>query len=398
MLSRAAAPARAWSRRSGARQRAFASDTLKRTALYDFHVKSKGTMVDFAGWALPALYGGEQLIPAVQRCRTKSAVFDVSHMGQLRITCPKRIQFLESIVVGAIGDLPATKGQLSLMTNENGGIIDDTVITNYEDHVYMVINAGCADKDLAWIFDRLAGFNAKEGGDACHVQVMTQDRSLLAVQGPEAEKHLQPICDIDLSKLSFMEGRETTLGGKPAYVTRCGYTGEDGFEVSVAYGFGTELAERLLGEGSAMAGLGARDALRLEAGLCLYGNDIDEETTPVEAKLMWTIQKRRRQDGGFPGHEKIMAQFTGKTATRGRVGLLCSGAPARKGAEVRAGGKTIGVVTSGSHSPILGRPVAMAYLPNNVKDLGPLETFVRNKGYAAELSKMPFVPTKYKSA
>lgn len=148
-----------------------------------------------------------------------------------------------------------------------------------------------------------------------------------------------------------------------------------------------------------MAGLGARDALRLEAGLCLYGNDIDEETTPVEAMLMWTIQKRRRQDGGFPGHEKIMAQFTNKTATRARVGLLCTGAPARKGAEVKtADGKIIGVVTSGSHSPILGRPVAMAYLPKGAKDLGPLETVVRKKGYAAELSKMPFVPTKYKTA
>jgi aminomethyltransferase len=354
-------------------------------------------MVDFAGWALPALYGGEALIQSVQRCRTKSSVFDVSHMGQLRITGPKRVQFLESIVVGAIGDLAATRGQLSLMTNEKGGIIDDTVITNYEDHIYMVINAGCADKDLAWINDRLTGFNSREGSGACHIEVMTQDRALLAVQGPEAEKHLQPICDFDLSQLSFMQGRETTLGGAPAYVTRCGYTGEDGFEVSVAAGFGTELAERLCGAGSAMAGLGARDALRLEAGLCLYGNDIDEETTPVEARLMWTIQKRRRQDGGFPGHEQIMAQFNNKTITRARVGLLCSGAPARKGAEVKAGGKTIGVVTSGSHSPILGRPVAMAYLPVNAKDLGPLETSVRNKTYAAELSKMPFVPTKYKT-
>jgi aminomethyltransferase len=392
MLSRVA-PTRA---ARGAR-RAFATDNLKRTSLYDFHVKSKGTMVDFAGWALPALYTGEALIQSVQRCRTKSSVFDVSHMGQLRITGPKRAQFVESIVVGAIGDLAATRGQLSLMTNENGGIIDDTVITNYEDHIYMVINAGCADKDLAWINDRLAAFNAREGSGACHVEVMTQDRALLAVQGPEAEQHLQPICDFDLSQLSFMQGRETTLGGKPAYVTRCGYTGEDGFEVSVASGFGVELAERLLGEGSAMAGLGARDALRLEAGLCLYGNDIDEETSPVEALLMWTIQKRRRQDGGFPGHEKIMAQFNGKTATRKRVGLLCSGAPARTGAEVKANGKTIGVVTSGSHSPILGRPVAMAYLPTNAKDLGPLETSVRNKTYAAELSKMPFVATKYKN-
>jgi aminomethyltransferase len=394
MLSRFAVPAHA---ARGARR--FSADTLKKTSRYDFHVKSKGTMVDFAGWALPALYAGEALIQSVQRCRTKSSVFDVSHMGQLRITGPKRTQFLESIVVGAIGDLPATKGQLSLMTNENGGIIDDTVITNYEDHIYMVINAGCADKDLAWIYDRLKGFNSREGSDACHVEVMTQDRALLAVQGPEAEKHLQPLCDFDLSSLSFMQGRETKLGGAPAYVTRCGYTGEDGFEVSVAAGFGVELAERLCGEGSAMAGLGARDALRLEAGLCLYGNDIDEETTPVEAMLMWTIQKRRRQDGGFPGHEKIMAQFTNKTATRARVGLLCTGAPARTGAEVKtADGKIIGVVTSGSHSPILGRPVAMAYLPKGAKDLGPLETVVRKKGYAAELSKMPFVPTKYKTA
>merc|ERR1719258_463960 len=342
MLSRFAVPAHA---ARGARR--FSADALKRTSLYDFHVKSKGTMVDFAGWALPALYTGEALIQSVQRCRTKSSVFDVSHMGQLRITGPKRLQFLESIVVGAIGDLAATRGQLSLMTNENGGIIDDTVITSYEDHIYMVINAGCADKDLAWINDRLAGFNSREGSGACHIEVMTQDRSLLAVQGPEAEKHLQPICDFDLSQLSFMQGRETTLGGKPAYVTRCGYTGEDGFEVSVASGFGVELAERLCGGGSAMAGLGARDALRLEAGLCLYGNDIDEETTPVEAKLMWTIQKRRRQEGGFPGHKQIMEQFAAKDPNgRTRVGLVCSGI----------------------FSPILNRPISMAYIPKSKKD------------------------------
>jgi aminomethyltransferase len=220
------------------------------------------------------------------------------------------------------------------------------------------------------------------------------------VQGPEAEKHLQPLCapGLDLSSLSFMEGRVTTLGGSSAYITRCGYTGEDGFEVSVAADFGTELAERLVGQGSAMAGLGARDALRLEAGLCLYGNDIDETITPVEAVLMWTIQKRRREQGGFPGHAKIMAQFSSGAATKKRVGLLCSGPPARKGAEVIANGEVVGHVTSGSHSPILGRPVAMAYLPPKPKELGPLQTKVRNKAYDAEVTKTPFVPTKYKSA
>merc|ERR1719247_930292 len=158
MLSRVAGPARA---ARGAR--CASTDTLKKTSLYDFHVKSKGTMVDFAGWALPALYAGEPLIQSVQRCRTQSSVFDVSHMGQLRITGPKRMQFLESVLVGAIGDLAVHRGQLSLITNDRGGIIDDTVLSRYEDHVYMVINAGCAGKDLAWLRGRLETFNAKEG-------------------------------------------------------------------------------------------------------------------------------------------------------------------------------------------------------------------------------------------
>jgi len=395
-----------WSRlaqRSTRHVRAGSSGPLLRTPLYDFHVQKKGSMVDFAGWELPATYAGETLIQSVQRCRTQSAVFDVSHMGQLRITGPKRMQFLESVLVGAIGDLAVHRGQLSLITNDRGGIIDDTVLSRYEDHVYMVINAGCAGKDLAWLRGRLETFNAKEGAGACEILeigggVQTGlPQALLAVQGPQAEKHLQPLVDVDLSQLKFMEGREVKLGGAAGYVTRCGYTGEDGFEVSVAESFATELAERLLGEGSAMAALGARDALRLEAGLCLYGNDIDEDTTPVEAVLMWTIQKRRRAEGGFPGHAQIMEQFTAKDPTlRTRVGMLCSGAPARTGADVVADGAVVGKVSSGTFSPTLNRPISMAFIPKNKKD-AKLETKVRNKTYAAEFTKMPFVPTKYKS-
>merc|ERR550537_1245533 len=304
----------------------------------------------------------ESVAASVVRTRSKVTVFDVSHMGQLRVHGAKRADFVESVVVGGIKDLKPGSGCLSLLTTDQGTIIDDSVISAHEDHIYMVVNAGCHDKDKQRIDELLAKFQQQHGADAASVCHGIDDNALLAVQGPEAEKVLAPLVPFDLASLKFMQGLPCKLFGQDAYVTRCGYTGEDGFEVSVCKDKAQEVCEQLIGAGAEMAGLGARDALRLEAGLCLYGHDIDEATLPVEAALMWTIPKRRRAEGGFPGHKEIMEAFTAKPARR-RVGILTTGAPPREGSEVLVDGEVVANICSGTFSPTLKRGIAMAYLP-----------------------------------
>merc|ERR550537_769876 len=338
----------------------------------------------------------ESVAASVVRTRSKVTVFDVSHMGQLRVHGAKRADFVESVVVGGIKDLKPGSGCLSLLTTDQGTIIDDSVISAHEDHIYMVVNAGCHDKDKQRIDELLAKFQQQHGADAASVCHGVDENALLAVQGPEAERVLNPLVPFDLAELKFMQGKPCKLFGQDAYVTRCGYTGEDGFEVSVCKDKAVHLCEELIGGGAEMAALGARDALRLEAGLCLYGHDIDEATLPVEAALMWTIPKRRRAEGGFPGHAQIMKAFGTKPVPRRRVGLLATGAPPREGSDVLVDGEVVGQVCSGTFSPTLKRPIAMAYLPTR-RPLGTIETRVRGKAYPAELTKMPFVPHQYKN-
>ncbi|KAI8922330.1 hypothetical protein DFJ77DRAFT_506110 [Powellomyces hirtus] len=380
-------------------QRAFASaassQPLQRTALYDLHVKNGGKMVEFAGWDMPVQYSGLGVLASHMWTREKASLFDVSHMLQTRWVGKDRTKFIESLVVADVQALPVGSSTLSLFTNENGGIIDDTVINKQDDKgLYVVSNAGCAEKDLAHIRSHLQTFQNK-GGDV-DVQIL-DDVSLVALQGPSAAKVVSGLAGIDLQDFGFMTARHMNIRGIDVYISRCGYTGEDGFEISVPHKDVVKLTELFLDHPDVeLAGLGARDSLRLEAGLCLYGHDLDDTVTPVEGGLTWTIGKRRREEGGFLGAEKIIPQI-GKAVPRRRVGLVVEGAPAREGAEIlNADGETIGKVTSGCPSPVLKKNIAMGLVKNGFHKQGTeLQVKVRNRLQKAKITKMPFVAQQY---
>jgi aminomethyltransferase len=295
--------------------------------------------------------------------------------------------------------LPEGSAKLSVITNENGGIIDDTMITNRGNHIFMVVNAGCADKDIAHIKKHLAAFTAK-GGD---VQFEQLDRSLIALQGPLSEKILQDLVKYELSKMPFMTAQEMFIAGAKCLVSRCGYTGEDGFEISVSHADAIGLAKLLLSKNSVKAaGLGARDTLRLEAGLCLYGNDLEQHITPIEASLAWLIPKRRREEGGFLGSDKILHQLKNpETVTKKRVGFIVNGAPAREHTSIHhpvgSDSNTVGEITSGTLSPVLKKAISMGYINTPFSKIGTeVSVKVRGKLHPAIVSKMPFVPHGYK--
>ncbi|KAI8985109.1 aminomethyltransferase [Pilobolus umbonatus] len=370
------------------------NETVKKTALYDFHVQHGGKMVPFAGYAMPVQYSGMGMLASHIHTRQKASIFDVSHMLQSRVTGKDRHKFFETLVVADLTHLPEGQGTLSVFTNEQGGIIDDTIIMQHKDSLYVVSNAGCAEKDLAHIQKHLAEFQNK-GGDV-DFNVIT-DHSLIAIQGPKAAAALQSLINQDLSGFSFMNGKYMEIAGVPCHVARSGYTGEDGFELSVPTGEIVDITNKLLAHPDVeLAGLGARDSLRLEAGLCLYGNDLDETTTPIEAGLTWTIPKSRRETGGFLGAETILSQIKNGVSRR-RVGLMVEGAPARAGAEIlNKEGELIGTVTSGCPSPILKKNIAMGYVQNGLHKKGTeLSVKVRNKIQNATVTKLPFVPSNY---
>uniref|UniRef100_UPI00358E6BC1 aminomethyltransferase, mitochondrial-like n=1 Tax=Myxine glutinosa TaxID=7769 RepID=UPI00358E6BC1 len=382
---------------AGAQVRLLCSGTqheLKKTPLYDFHIEHGGKMVDFAGWSLPVLYT-DSLITSHLHTRSKCSLFDVSHMLQTNVTGKDRVKFVESLTVADIAGLKDNQGTLSLLTTDSGGIIDDLIVTKTADRsLYIVSNAGCMQKDLAHIEERLKAFQGAHY-DA-HIEVM--DHALLALQGPAMVKVLQPGLNGNLSDLPFMCSIVTSVFGIPdCRITRCGYTGEDGVEISVEQTSSVQLAELLLNNADVhLAGLGARDSLRLEAGLCLYGNDISEETTPVEAGLTWTIGKRRRQAADFPGASVILKQIANKPARR-RLGLVSTGAPARQHTAIlNQKQEPLGEVTSGCPSPCLKKNIAMGYLPTGCAKAGtPVLLEVRKKLVEAVITKMPFVPNNY---
>lgn len=366
-----------------------------KTAVYDNHVALGGKMVDFAGYYLPVQYPAG-VKEECMHTRQAASLFDVSHMGQVRVHGADAVKFVESVVVGDIAALKPGESQLSLITNAKGGIIDDTVITKESQSVAMVLNGACKAKDLVHMESVLSS----SGLDA---KIERLDHlSLFALQGPQSASALGSMLEgIDLSSMLFMSQSCAKIAGIDCTVTRCGYTGEDGFELSVANDKASDLMEALLSKSEVKpAGLGARDTLRIEAGLCLYGQDIDEATTPVEATLMWTIGKRRRQEGGFTGSDVIMDQFKSKSATKKRVGFSFEGRqPARTHTMLYAeqeGGDPIGEITSGTFSPVLGAPVAMGYIAKDLSKAG-TQVFaqVRNKRIPAQVSKMPFVPANY---
>jgi len=360
---------------------------LRQTPLHALHQELGGKLVPFAGYAMPVQFPmgvlGEHL-----HTREAAGLFDVSHMGQVRLHGDDVADALETLVPGDVSSLAAGAMRYSQFLNDAGGILDDLMITNAGEHLFLVVNAACKAADIALLRDGLAG--------RADVEVL-DDRALLALQGPQAGAVLARHA-ADSAALVFMTGAAMRVAGFDCYVTRSGYTGEDGFEISVAAGEADALARTLLAEPEvAPIGLGARDSLRLEAGLCLYGHDIDETTSPVEAALTWSIAKRRREEGGFPGAAVVQQQLRDGVA-RKRVGLRPEGrAPAREGAEiVDDGDNVVGQVTSGGFGPTVGGPVAMGYVQTALAKAGTdLGLMVRGRRLAAQVAKTPFVPQRY---
>mmetsp|Transcript_26513 Transcript_26513/g.36613 ORF Transcript_26513/g.36613 Transcript_26513/m.36613 type:complete len:410 (-) Transcript_26513:111-1340(-) len=377
--------------------RGFADDSnLKKTVLYDYHVANGGKCVPFAGWSMPIQYS-DSIMDSTKWCRTNGSLFDVSHMCGITIKGKDAVKFLEKLVVGDIAGIPIGSGSLSVFTNEKGGCIDDTVVTKVaDDEIYLVVNAGCREKDLAHMEAHLAPFKAA-GGDVS--MFVHDERSLLALQGPQAAPTLAGLVgkDVDLSKMHFSQFRHMELAGVPCWVTRTGYTGEDGFEISIPHAGTLHLTENIMAnEKVRLCGLGARDSLRLEAGLCLYGNDIEQDISPIEAGLTWTIGKSRRTDWSMLGGEVLKQQLADGVSKR-RVGLITSGPPSREGVAITtADGEEVGVVTSGGFSPNLQKNIAMGYVKKAFGKAGTeLKVVVRGKVNNAVVTKMPFVETTY---
>ncbi|XP_047320870.1 aminomethyltransferase, mitochondrial [Impatiens glandulifera] len=377
--------------------RCFASESeLKKTVLYDFHVENGGKMVPFAGWSMPIQYK-DSIMDSTVNCRENGSLFDVSHMCGLSLKGKDTISFLEKLVVADVAGLAPGTGTLSVLTNEKGGAIDDTVITKVkDDHIYLVVNAGCRDKDLSHIEEHMKAFKSKGGDVSWHIH---DERSLLALQGPLAAPVLQHLTKEDLSKLYFGHFKIVDINGAQCFLTRTGYTGEDGFEISVPHENALDLTKAILEKSESkvrLTGLGARDSLRLEAGLCLYGNDMEQHTTPVEAGLTWAIGKRRRAEGGFLGADVILKQIEDGPLVR-RVGFISSGPPARSHSEIQnAKGENIGEITSGGFSPCLKKNIAMGYVKSGNHKVGTnVKILIRGKTYEGTVTKMPFVPAKY---
>jgi aminomethyltransferase len=381
--------------------RCLSGEKLEKTALWDWHQDKGGKMVPFAGYELPVQYAGAGVLKEHNHTRAAGncSVFDVSHMGQIKWHGPDAVKFLEKVVCGDIAMLQPGFGKLSMIMNENGGIVDDTVITNAGDYIYMVVNGACKHKDMAHFKNYMSGFDVS-------MEYM-ETQQLLAVQGPGAAATVSKLApSLNMTSMDFMTGCDVKVAGLDARVTRCGYTGEDCFEISVAEKDAVALMEALMAEeGVAPCGLGARDSLRLEAGLCLYGNDIDDTTSPIEGGLTWCIggpKTRRRKEQGFLGAEKILeADGKLKKVSRKRVGFSGMKAPAREHTEIydAEGTTKIGEVTSGGFGPTFGKALAMGYVETaSAKEGTPVMLSVRGKLQPAEVTKMPFVETSYYKA
>ena len=374
---------------------ATAVDSLKTTPLHALHVELGAKMVPFAGYDMPVQYPAGVLAEHLQT-REAAGLFDVSHMGQAWLEGPDHeavAAALETLVLGDIRDLAPEAIRYTLLLNEKGGILDDLMVTRTakDGVLFLVVNAACKDADFAHIEKHLPdGIRLKR----------IEDRALIALQGPKAAEVFARFAP-EAAEQTFMTGREMDVAGIPCIVSRSGYTGEDGYEVSLPEQEAVTLTKKLLAEPEVEPiGLGARDSLRLEAGLCLYGHDIDETTTPVEGALTWTISKRRREEGNFPGAKIILDQIA-NGAARKRVGLLPEGkAPAREGTEITdASGRKIGVVTSGGYGPSVGGPIAMGYVETGSAKTGTgVELMVRGKGRPAKVAAMPFITKRFHKA
>jgi aminomethyltransferase len=344
-------------------------------------------MVPFAGYEMPVHYP-RGILAEHLHTRSQAGLFDVSHMGQIRLSGADPFVALEALVPGDLRALAPLRMRYTLFLNEAGGILDDLMVTRLGTGLFLVVNAARKNADLAHLRDRLNPTTAIEP---------LADRALLALQGPAAASVLSRLIS-GVAELSFLTAAEITVNGRHLLVTRSGYTGEDGFEISLPASESEGFARRLIAEPEVLLiGLGARDSLRLEAGLCLYGHDIGEGTTPIEADLAWTIGKRRRAEGGFPGAAIVLRQLA-EGAPRKRVGIRPEGrAPAREDTEIgdRAG-NTVGHVTSGGFGPSVGGPVAMGYVASTHAAEGTaLELLVRGVPRPARVTGLPFIPTRY---
>jgi len=369
-----------------------ATDLLT-TPLNALHIELGARMVPFAGYSMPVQYPAG-LMAEHLHTRAAAGLFDVSHMGQLRLVGPDAAAAFESLMPVDVIGLGVNKQRYGLLLNDDGGIIDDLMFVNRGDDIFVIVNGACKVGDIAHIQARI--------GQRCQVIPMPE-RALLALQGPQAVSALQRVLP-GVERLVFMTGAAHTWNGADLYVTRSGYTGEDGFEISVPAEHADAFARALLAQPEVKPiGLGARNSLRLEAGLCLYGNDIDTTTTPVEAALNWAMQKVRRtggaRAGGFPGADKILAQLDGtQPAARLRVGLKAQERiPVREHVELQnSAGERIGEVTSGLLGPTINQPIALAYVQSGYAALGTqVQAIVRGKAVPMEVIALPFVPTRY---
>ena len=365
---------------------------LLRTPLYDLHRELGGKMVAFAGYDMPVQYDGLGVMKEHLHTRAEAGLFDVSHMGQALLYSPTidPATALEKLVPGDIIGLGIGKQRYTLLLNDDGGIIDDLMVARLNEHtLFLVVNAACKDKDFTHIKKKIG---------AVASLTPLPDRALLALQGPKAEQVLSTRFE-GILDMAFMDVLQTQWRGNDVYISRSGYTGEDGFEISLPSALAEAFARDLLQDAEVkMIGLGARDSLRLEAGLCLYGHDIDDKSTPVDANLKWTIAKRRREEANFPGAKKITEQLA-NGAYIARVGIKPQGrAPVREGVELQdAAGKKIGIVTSGGFGPTADGPVAMGYVATAFAKPGTeIFAFVRGTALPCTVTVLPFTPHRYK--
>lgn len=361
------------------------------TALTDLHIENGAKMVPFAGYSMPVQYPAGVKAEHLHT-RSKAGLFDVSHMGQVLLTGEDAAKTLEQLIPIDIIDLKMGEQRYGFFTNENGGIEDDLMVSRWPEGIMVVVNAACKEADIAYLQNNLQGDTTLD---------IKQDLALIALQGPTAKEVIHRLGH-DLSDLAFMHCRELVINGITCRLSRSGYTGEDGFEISVHNDDADKLSRILQSDlDCEWIGLGARDSLRLEGGMCLYGHDLNSETTPIEAAIGWAISPARRKggirEGGFVGAEIILAQMPANI-TQKRVGLKPIGrAPIREGTELfDADQKPIGHVTSGGFSPSLGEPIAMGYIKKQNSKLGSLVfANVRGKILELKVSKSDFVPNNF---
>ena len=366
------------------------SGRLARSPLFDACRELRAKMTEFAGWEMPVQF--TSIRAEHEAVRIKAGMFDISHMGKFVLQGKEAIASLQALVPSDLSRLKPGQAQYTVLLNDRGGIIDDIIVYDRgqsdraEQQITLIVNAATKEKDKAWLLANIAG-------DRAQLQDLSEDKALLAIQGPQAINVLQPLVEADLSPVKRFAHLEAPVFGEPAFIARTGYTGEDGFEIMVAPTAAVQLWQQLLEAGVSPCGLGARDTLRLEAAMALYGQDIDETTTPLEAGLNWLVHLGGK--GDFIGRS-VLEEQKAKGVSRRLVGLQTQGRHiARHGYRVLFEGEPVGEVTSGTLSPTLGYPVALAYVPKRLAKVGqPLEVEIRGKSYPAIVVKKPF----YKAA